>query len=190
MPGPKSYEHLRTVDGFVHPTNQEACIALGLFEDDKTIEQAFEEGASFRVSESALLHLFVTLCIHAMPSNPLALWEKYKEELCSWRMKQENVTEPTPKIVNEILLELQALFQDHGKIMSSAEFNLPEPTGQLTKEKREVAQELDYDQDDLARLADDNESKLNPQQLDVYKAIKDAVQNQTGELIGLQASGM
>ena len=173
-----------------HETNTEETEATEIIKDDKTIEQAFEEGASFRVSESALLHLFVTLCIHAMPSNPLALWEKYKEELCSWRMKQENVTEPTPKIVNEILLELRALFQDHGKIMSSAEFNLPEPTGQLTKEKREVAQELDYDQDDLAHLADDNESKLNPQQLVVYKAIKDAVQNQTGELIGLQASGM
>ena len=190
MPGPKSYEHLRTVDGVVHATNQDACIALGLFEDDATIEQAFEEGASFRVNESALLQLFVTLCIHAMPSNPLALWEKYKKDLCSWRMRQKNVAEPTPAIVNEILLELRALFQDHGKVMSSSEFNLPEPTGQLTKEKREVAQELDYDQYDLAQQADENESKLNEQQLNVYRAVKEAINNETGELIGLQVSGM
>ena len=189
VPGPKSYEHLRTVDGVVHDTNQDACIALGLFEDDATIEQAFEEGASFRVSESALLQLFVTLCVHAMPSNPLALWEKFKIELCAWRMREKNVDEPTPAIVNEILLELRALFQDHGKVMSSAEFNLPEPTGQLTKEMREVAQELDYDQENLAQQADENETKLNEQQLQVYSAIKEAIRNQNGQLIGLQASG-
>ena len=74
--------------------------------------------------------------------------------------------------------------------MSSSEFNLPEPTGQLTKEKREVAQELDYDQYDLAQQADENESKLNEQQLNVYRAVKEAIDNETGELIGLQASGM
>ena len=187
--GPKSFEHLRTVDGHVYDTNQDACIALGLFEDDKTIEQAFVEGASFRISESALLHLFVTLCIYAMPSNPLALWEKYKGDLCSWRMKQENVDEPTPEIINDILLQLRALFQDHGKNMSSDEFKLPEPSGELTKEKREVALELDYDCQELAQVADENESKLNEQQLTVYNAIKEAVNNETGELIGLQASG-
>ena len=124
-----------------------------------------------------------------MPSNPLALWEKYKDDLCSWRMKQKNVEEPTPEIVNEILLELRALFQVHGKNMSSDEFRLPEPTGQLTKDKREVAQELDYDCQELAQVADENESRLNEQQLEVYNAIKEAVHNETGELIGLQASG-
>ena len=38
-------------------------------------------------------------------------------------------------------------------------------------------------------MADENESKLNEQQLAVYGAIKEAVNNETGELIGLQASG-
>ena len=187
--GPKSFEDLRTVDGIVHTTNQDACIALGLFEDDRTIEQAFEEGASFRVSESALLHLFVTLCVHAMPSNPLSFWEKYKNELCSWRMKEKKLDEPSPQIINDILLELQALFQDHGKNMSQ-DFLLPKPTGQLTKEKREVAQEMDYDSEDLEQMVDENESKLNEQQLEVYRAIKEAINSQSGELIGLQASGM
>ena len=74
--------------------------------------------------------------------------------------------------------------------MSSDEFRLPEPTGELTKEKREVAQELDYDCQELAQVADENESKLNDHQLVVYDAIKEAVHHETGELIGLQASGM
>ena len=102
-------------------------------------------------------------------------------------MKEKNVDEPTPEIVNGILLELRALFQDHGKNMSSDKFRLPEPTGELTKEKREFVQELDYDCQEIAQIADENESKLNVQQLVVNNAIKEAVQNETGELIGLQA---
>ena len=42
---------------------------------------------------------------------------------------------------------------------------------------------------ELAQVADENESRLNEQQLEVYNAIKEAVHNETGELIGLQASG-
>ena len=42
VPGPKSYEHLRTVDGVVHATNQDACIALGLFGDDESINRPFK----------------------------------------------------------------------------------------------------------------------------------------------------
>ena len=74
-------------------------------------------------------------------------------------------------MINGILLELRSLFQDHGKNMSSDEFKLPEPTGELTKDKREVAQELNYDCQELAQVADENESKLNEQQLNVYRAI-------------------
>ena len=54
----------------------------------------------------------------------------------------------------------------------------------------EVAQELDYDQYNLPQQGDENESKLNEQQLNVYRAVKEAINNETGELIGLQASGM
>lgn len=32
--GPMSFEHLRTVNGVVHPTYRAACVALGLLEDD------------------------------------------------------------------------------------------------------------------------------------------------------------
>ena len=163
--GPKSFEDIRTVDGHIYETYQDACIALGLFEDDKSIEQAFEEGAAFKVSENALLHLFVTLCVHAMPANANAFWEKYKEELCSWRMHLKKVDDPTPEIINEVLLKIQALFEEQGKDMTSQDYKLPAPTGQLTVEKREVAQELDYNHDELAEITNRNVSNLNEEQL-------------------------
>ena len=158
---------------------------MGLFEDDKSVEQAFEEAAAFKVSETALLHLFVTLVVHVMPANPLALWEMCKPELCAWRMKLKNVDEPTPEIINEVLLMMRAQFAEHGKDMV-IDYKLPEPTGSLMKQKREVSRELDYDKEEMAKLAKDNESKMNAEQLDFYKA----VDTESGGVYALQASGM
>ncbi len=41
--GATSYEHLRTVDGREHDTFKDACIAMGLLEDDNEWDQALEE---------------------------------------------------------------------------------------------------------------------------------------------------
>ncbi len=38
-----SYEHLRIVDGKVHNTFKDACIAMGLLADDNEWDQALEE---------------------------------------------------------------------------------------------------------------------------------------------------
>ena len=185
IPGPKCFQDLRTVEGHVYETYQETCIAMGLFEDDKSVEQAFEEAAAFKVSEIALIHLFVTLVVHVMPANPVALWEMCKPELCAWRMKLKNVEEPTPEIINEVLLLMRAQFAEHGKDMV-VDYKLPEPTGSLTKQKREVSRELDYDVEEMAKLAKENESKMNAEQLNFYKA----VDTESGGVYAMQASGM
>jgi hypothetical protein len=38
-----SYEHLRIVDGIEHDTFKDACIAMGLLQDDNEWHQALEE---------------------------------------------------------------------------------------------------------------------------------------------------
>ena len=189
IPGPKSFEDLRTVDGKVYNTNQEACVALGLYEDDKSIEQSFEEGAAFKVSELAVMQLFVTLCVHVMPTDPLTFWEKYKNELCSWRTRSQKLDEPTPEIINDVLLLLRDMFEQHGKNMS-VDFNLPEPTGQLSVERREVANELAYNTDDMKAVVAKNESTMNEDQLLFWTALREGIDNNSGDVYALQASGM
>lgn len=39
IPGPKSYEDLRTIDGYKYQTNKQAAVACGLLEDDKSNEK-------------------------------------------------------------------------------------------------------------------------------------------------------
>jgi len=43
--GATSYEHLRTVDGTKHDTFKDACIAMGLLDDDNEWHQALEEAS-------------------------------------------------------------------------------------------------------------------------------------------------
>ena len=90
-----------------------------------------------------------------MLANPVAFWEKCKAELCAWRMRVKNVEEPTPEIVNEVLLLLKEQFQEHGKDMCK-DYKLPEPTGKLLGEKREVAREKNYDTEAMTELVNLN----------------------------------
>jgi len=41
--GATSYKHLQTVDGRMHDTFKDACIAMGLLADDNEWDQALEE---------------------------------------------------------------------------------------------------------------------------------------------------
>ena len=66
------------------------------------------------------------------------------------------------------------------------DYKLPAPTGSLMKQKREVSRELDYDIEEMAKVAKENESKMNAEQLDFYKA----VDTESGGVYALQASGM
>ena len=98
------------------------------------------------------MRLHCALVVHVMPANPVALWEMCKPELCAWRMKLKNVEEPTCEIINEVLLLMRAQFAEHGKDMV-VDSKLPAPTGSLMKQKREVSLELDYDIEEMAKIA-------------------------------------
>ena len=62
IPGPRSFEHLRTVDNKVLPTFQAACLKLGILDDDAEIDQIMEEAASVRFG-SQLREVFATILI-------------------------------------------------------------------------------------------------------------------------------
>ena len=67
--GPQSFDDLKTVNGVVKASYQEACIELGLYEDDTAIKKAFEEAATIKFG-TALMECFVVLCLYANPGNP------------------------------------------------------------------------------------------------------------------------
>ena len=123
--GPQSFEDLKTVENEVCETYQAACIKVGLFEGDDEIEKSLREAASIKFG-SALRHCFVTLMVYAMPSNPRELYETFKRELCEDYCKKDRISEPTEEMINDLLLELQDIFDQHGCDMVK-QFSLPEP---------------------------------------------------------------
>ena len=123
--GALSFEDLRTVNGHVCRTFQEACQGLGLLEDDREINKAMEEAASIRVG-SAVRDTFVTILLYCRPANPLQFWETHKVALCTDLMHRDKVSNPTEAIINEVLLSLQDSLERQGLDVHE-DFGLPKP---------------------------------------------------------------
>lgn len=79
-PGCRSFGDCRTVDDFVHPTYKDACISLGLLEDDGEWVHFFSDVAQW--STRGFRDAFVAALVAGPPTHPLALWNRFKEEMC------------------------------------------------------------------------------------------------------------
>ncbi|GBP66855.1 hypothetical protein EVAR_18026_1 [Eumeta japonica] len=87
-----SFQHLRTVNGVIFQTYQGACKELGLLEGDEHWQNTMSDAI---ISEPAtkLRELFTTILIFCQPSDPLELWNKFRDALCEDilnRMRNEN----------------------------------------------------------------------------------------------------
>ena len=71
--GATSFENLRTVHGITRPTFQEACIALGLLENDQQWNDCLIQATAFRLPH-ALRLLFSIILLYSDPTNPFELW--------------------------------------------------------------------------------------------------------------------
>jgi hypothetical protein len=85
VPGATSFEDLACTNRHLqHPTQhasfKEACQQRGLLQDDAEWAQCLEEAANM-ASASCLKALFVALLVFNDVANPLALWERFKEDM-------------------------------------------------------------------------------------------------------------
>ncbi|XP_021721222.1 uncharacterized protein LOC110688767 [Chenopodium quinoa] len=71
--GPKSFEALRTVNGHLCNTFQQAALKLGLLEEDDSVDRCLQEGCSIQMPH-AIRKLFATILIFCQSSDPLSLW--------------------------------------------------------------------------------------------------------------------
>jgi hypothetical protein len=75
-----SYAELRTVDGQEYPSYREACTALGLIKNDDEWRACLNEACMFKFGP-AIRSLFAIIMVHCHPSNPLDLWNEFKDRL-------------------------------------------------------------------------------------------------------------
>lgn len=111
--GAVSFENLRTVNGFCYATFKEACIALGLLEDDSDCIGALTEASGFQ-SASSMRQLFATVLLFCEPANSFQLWEMFKNQLFEDYFYHSDGMEPS-NVYNMALADIQRILTNNGK---------------------------------------------------------------------------
>ncbi len=119
--GAQSFQHLCTINNVECATFKEACIAMGLLENDNEWRQCLQEAAIMQ-SGAQLQSLFVTLLLFCQPAQPDELWEEFKENICddlAHKLHQCDVPNPTDAQLYDFGLHLiNKLLQSHGRRLS------------------------------------------------------------------------
>ena len=163
--GPTCYKDLKTVniDGkeVVNDTFQEACLMLGLIDDDREINKAMKDATSITFGES-LRYFFCSLLILCRPVTPLQFWNEWKTELCRDKMIKERLTEPNSLMIAQVLTYIKRRL--HKEELSMADFNLPEPDTSVIEAAEEISmlqEETNYDEEALNFFVQQQYQKLN-----------------------------
>ena len=156
IPGPTSYEYLRTYSGTIYNTFHAACGARGLIETDDEWDRCLEEAASFQTG-SQFRQLFVTLLLMNDPFDPLTLFDHHFQALsddCRYLLQYRfHIDSPTDQaIISLTLQKLADILEKAGKSLQDYKLPLPSVTlDELNGIPGMIAQELTYDRALLAR---------------------------------------
>ncbi|XP_052740613.1 uncharacterized protein LOC128198563 [Bicyclus anynana] len=192
--GPKSFQELRTVDGHLCQTYREACQLLHLLEDDAHWDSTLND-ASTSAHPQQIRMLFAIILSTCMPSNPLELWNKYKNYMAEdilIRMRH-HARNPDLLITLEMCNEALIIIEDicltiANKALVQLGMTAPNrPMHDLFD--RELQREQEFNCNDLRLFVQSNITKLNIQQKHVYDTIMQAVSNNAGGLYFLDAPG-
>ena len=77
VPGATFFQHLCTVDNITYDTFKDACVALGILQDDREWDDCLQEAGTIK-SGRQLRKLFSTILLFCEPTYPEHLWEKHK----------------------------------------------------------------------------------------------------------------
>ena len=191
--GPTCWSDLKTYNGQVFDTFQQACVERGLCEGDSDAREAMNEAKDIQTGR-ALRHFFVTLIAKGMLCNPQALWFEFMEPLCEFRDERPNEDgTPSDAAVNRALEDIEQMLQEFD-IWDITEKGLPKPDLDMIPQRNRIAREL---QEELDRLRqeptevdlNDRIEKMNSDQREVYDQILDSVRKNSGKLIAIDAPG-
>jgi len=87
--GATSFDHLKTVNGYVCGSFKETCILLGLLQDDVEWDACLSEASKIKAGQQ-LRHLFAMILLFCQPVVPEKLWDNHKLALCEDILYQNN----------------------------------------------------------------------------------------------------
>jgi hypothetical protein len=131
--GAKSYSNLRTIEGQLYPTFQDACQALGLLGDDREWSYAITNASHWALSHQ-LRELFVTILNFCHVANLLNLFEEHMCVMGQDAFRHINrgtthmglsMTSSMDYIRSYALAEIDRLLKNYGH--SLTHYHLPQP---------------------------------------------------------------
>lgn len=192
VPGATSFSYLRTVNGVVHPTYQQAAMALGLLESDNQWELCLSDAAVFQSAHS-LRNLFCIIIAFCSPASPFELYSKFKKQLSDdylHRFQNDSTLDPLmfdfeQRSYEYCILDLYdtLLGQFDIDLRHIPGFEIPDHDSRLHDDPLLDLPLLIRDQERLILLArskpdDVDVSKFNEDQRRAYQAIIDASEDE------------
>ena len=159
--GPQRFEDLRTFEGVLYPSFQQAASARGLLSDDTELRHCLAEAATFKMPRQ-LRQMFALICVFNSPTDPKALYD-----LHSRAMNEDYIQHFAADVaVNKVLEDIESVLRIHGK--RNRDYGLPEPITMLNNEHV-------YNAEDELQEANRLRTSLNPQQALIFDEIVTAV---------------
>ena len=184
--GPKSYENLKTVDGEICVTFEQACLKRGLIKNNKEVYEAMDE-VKDTFFGTILIDMFCTILIHCKPTDPKGLYEQYQTDLCMHMMKRDHVNEPSEAHINEVLKIIKKRLESDG--YKSIDFGIPEPKEPIQEEQMHalLAEEFNFDFAELEAQYKKKYCTLTRDQKGIFDEIYKSVESDEGGIFSLNA---
>ena len=196
--GKTSFEDmLKLPNGRQCESFKEVCIELGLLNDDQEWEKILEAAATTQMCPQ-IRELFVIILIFCMPSNPLALFEKFWDTWCddfARKAERRGVHLTEIQLQTMLLLDIEQRLSSHEKSLQS--FMLPDPSEEQIIDVEHVSnmeppfirEELDFDVDELKNLVEERVGTFTPEQANIFETILAAINEERPIQIFIDARG-
>lgn len=192
--GPTSFDSLKKVNNEICQTYKEACLKLGLLEDDLQWDMTLAEASmsNFPKQNRTLFAIILTTCA---PSDPIGLWEKHKESLSEDILREVRIANSnnniqfSPEIFNEALKMIEdKCIEINNKPLTEFGFSAP------TREREDIfdkdwKRETEYNAEQLRTYVEEKESTLTNDQRHAYDLIIGKFNSKSGGILFLDAPG-
>ncbi|XP_054091371.1 uncharacterized protein LOC128922976 [Zeugodacus cucurbitae] len=185
---------IRKVNGQQYPTYKDACLALGLLEDDNQWECMLAE-AALNCTAIQIRLLFAIVLTTCFPARAQILWENHKDSMTDDILHQHRIRchdliiTFSDEMYNEALIAIEDLCIVIANLpLSNFGMNSPNRTASDLM-NTEMNRELQYSTVEMAAIVARNVPLMNEEQRTIYDRIMLAVSAGQGEFFFLDAPG-
>ncbi|GFW78964.1 uncharacterized protein TNCV_3305631 [Trichonephila clavipes] len=171
--GPLSFQDIRKVNGQQYPTYKDACLALGLLEDDNQWECMLAEVA-LNCTAIQIRRLFAIVLTTCFPARAQILWEIHKDSMTDDILHQHRIRCHDPTITfsdemyNEALIAIEDLCIVIANLpLSNFGMNSPNRTASDLM-NTEMNRELQYSTVEMAAIVARNVPLMNEEQKEPF----------------------